>query len=202
MQTKTDISKYVVNVQGKDFITFPGLLQEAHAKGLKSVNTELVNEDLTSPVIKATVTISDNGQEKTFTGYGDANANNVAKKVAGALLRMAETRAIARALRFACNIDMTAIEELDAPDENTVHHQKSAPVSRPTTAAPVTSHKPPVTTAPVASNRPTPTYQSRQPSQVIRPSTFQRAQVVAKPAQPVTTEEAPVASNNVEDVEF
>lgn len=106
---KTDLSKYIVNVQGKDFITFPGLLSEAHAQGLSSIDTELVNEDLSSPVVKATVKLGD----KSFTGYGDANANNVAKKVAGALIRMAETRAVARALRFACNIDMTALEELD-----------------------------------------------------------------------------------------
>ncbi len=29
---------------------------------------------------------------------------------------MAETRSIARALRFACNIDLTALEELDGQD--------------------------------------------------------------------------------------
>ena len=73
--------------------------------------------DLTNPVIKATVTLCSENTEKKFTGYGDANSSNVAKKVAGALIRMAETRAVARALRFACNIDMTAIEELDAPEE-------------------------------------------------------------------------------------
>lgn len=108
---QTDLSKYVVNVQGKDFITFPGLLAEAHAQGLKEVRTELVNTDLKTPVVKATVVIGD----KTFTGYGDASVDNVGRMVAKALLRMAETRAIARALRFACNIDMTALEELD-PD--------------------------------------------------------------------------------------
>lgn len=121
--TKTDLSQYIVNVQGKDFITFPGLLQEAHALGLKEIRTELISPptDLTNPVVKATVILVEDGSplSKVFSGYGDANVNNVAKKVSGALLRMAETRAIARALRFACNIDMAALEELDA-EENVI----------------------------------------------------------------------------------
>ena len=119
---KPDLSKYVVNVQGKDFITFPGLLAEAHGQGLVGIETSLVNpENPKSPIVKAIVTLrsAEAGPQgfKVFTGYGDATETNVAKKVSGALLRMAETRAIARALRFACNIDMTAIEELDADDD-------------------------------------------------------------------------------------
>lgn len=127
METKVDLSKYTVNVQGKDFVTFSGLLALAHEKGLTSIETELVNSDLTNPVIKATVKFGD----KTFTGYGDANTSNVAKKVAGALIRMAETRSLARALRFACNVDMAAIEELDA-EENVISNKK------PITSAPKT----------------------------------------------------------------
>lgn len=200
MQTKTDVSKYVVNVQGKDFITFPGLLQEAHAKGLKSINTDLVNEDLNSPVVKATVTLVDNGLEKSFTGYGDATSTNVAKKVAGALLRMAETRAIARALRFACNIDMAAVEELDA-EENVINNKPAIQQNRPNTAM-----NRPVQTTPVSTPKPAPTYQSRPTSQVVRP--FQRPtqtnQVIQKTAStpaPVTEDNSTVPGN-VEDVEF
>ena len=112
-KSKVDLKPYIVNVQGKDFITFPGLLAIAHDKGLTSINTDFVNESLETPVVKATVTLDG----KVYTGYGDATSTNVAKKVAGALLRMAETRAIARALRFACNIDMTALEEIGVSDD-------------------------------------------------------------------------------------
>lgn len=117
-ETKVN-NKYIVNVQGKDFVTFPGLLAIAHEKGLIGINTDLVNNDLTNPVIKATVSMRDASNPeivRVFTGYGDASVNNVAKKVAGALIRMAETRSVARALRFATNIDMTAIEELDVDE--------------------------------------------------------------------------------------
>ncbi len=126
--TKTDVSRYIVNVQGKDFITFPGLLAEAHAQGLVDIKTDLLNQDMKSPIMRATVTLNVDGKIKTFTGFGDANENNVAKKVAGALIRMCETRAIARALRFACNIDMAALEELDS-DDNVISTPKAAPVA-------------------------------------------------------------------------
>lgn len=122
METKTNLSKYIVSVQGKDFITFPGLLAEAHAQGLTSINTELVNADLKTPIVKATVVLG----TKTFTGYGDATTENVGKMVSKALLRMAETRAVARALRFACNVDMTAIEELDAEATSTAKTTSAA----------------------------------------------------------------------------
>lgn len=132
-KTQVDLSPYIVNVQGKDFITFPGLLAEAHAQGLVAIETNLVNTDMANPVVKATVHIrSDEKTIKLFNGYGDANANNVAKKVAGALLRMAETRAIARALRFACNIDMTALEEIGVEDDAV----SSKPVVAKTVSAP------------------------------------------------------------------
>lgn len=121
MENKTDLSKYIVNVQGKDFITFNGLLVEAHAQGLTKIDTSMVNEDVTNPVFKATVTVDG----KEFTGYGDANVDNVARQVSKALIRMAETRSIARALRFACNIDMAAIEELDGDSSNVVGKSKS-----------------------------------------------------------------------------
>jgi hypothetical protein len=123
MENKTDLSKYIVSVQGKDFITFNGLLAEAHAQGLTKIDTVMVNGDINNPVFKATVTVDG----KEFTGYGDANVDNVARQVSKALIRMSETRSIARALRFACNIDMAAIEELDGDSSNVVGKSKSKP---------------------------------------------------------------------------
>jgi hypothetical protein len=143
LNNKIDLSKYVVNVQGKDFITFPGLLAEAHSQGLVGIETSLINPDSSkNPIVKAIVTLKGEGPQnfKVFTGYGDATETNVAKKVVGALLRMAETRAIARALRFACNIDMTAIEELDA-DEST-HKPTTAPKSFSRAKAPAVESSP------------------------------------------------------------
>ena len=52
------------------------------------------------------------GDCKFFTGYGDADSKNVNQTIALHKIRMAETRAVNRALRLATNIGMTSAEEL------------------------------------------------------------------------------------------
>ncbi len=57
-----------------------------------------------------------------FSGIGDANPENVGKHIVKHLIRMAETRAKARALRDAINIGVTAYEELDAAEPSASNH--------------------------------------------------------------------------------
>src|SRR6202007_3187498 len=49
---------------------------------------------------------------KGFEGYGDANPSNVSSIVHGAEMRVAETRAVNRALRKAYGIGICSVEEL------------------------------------------------------------------------------------------
>jgi len=49
---------------------------------------------------------------KGFVGYGDADPSNVSLMVQGAELRIAETRAVNRALRKAYGIGLCSVEEL------------------------------------------------------------------------------------------
>lgn len=49
---------------------------------------------------------------KLFAGYGDANPTNVSPLVRGAEMRVAETRAVNRALRKAYGIGLCSVEEL------------------------------------------------------------------------------------------
>jgi hypothetical protein len=49
---------------------------------------------------------------KGFVGYGDANPSNISPLVQGAEMRMAETRAVNRALRKAYGIGLASVEEL------------------------------------------------------------------------------------------
>ncbi len=55
------------------------------------------------------------GCEAEFSALGDASPANVGAFLVPALIRMAETRAKGRALRDACNIGQTLIEEI-GPD--------------------------------------------------------------------------------------
>lgn len=47
-----------------------------------------------------------------FTAYGDADKENMSLNIRSSYIRMAETRAIVRCLRFATNIAETSIEEI------------------------------------------------------------------------------------------
>src|SRR5581483_5624204 len=49
-----------------------------------------------------------------FAGYGDADPSNVSPTVRGAEMRVAETRAVNRALRKAYGIGICSVEELGA----------------------------------------------------------------------------------------
>jgi hypothetical protein len=49
---------------------------------------------------------------KGFVGYGDANPSNVSSLVRGAEMRVAETRAVNRALRKAYGIGICSVEEI------------------------------------------------------------------------------------------
>jgi hypothetical protein len=105
------------NVVGeKQVVKYEGLLARAHEDGLRSIHTELVqipskaNGD--AAIVRAVV-VTGRG---TFAGIGDATPGNVNARVTGHLLRVAETRAKARALRDAVNIGLLALEELDEVD--------------------------------------------------------------------------------------
>ena len=51
---------------------------------------------------------------KGFVGYGDADPSNVSALVRGAEMRVAETRAVNRALRKAYGIGLCSVEEIGA----------------------------------------------------------------------------------------
>jgi len=63
-------------------------------------------------VFRATVYKS--AGSRGFVGYGDADPSNVSLSVQGAEMRIAETRAVNRALRKAYGIGICSVEELGA----------------------------------------------------------------------------------------
>ena len=116
--------RFVVNLQGKDFVTYEGLLDTAHQKGLVGIHTDIIqlptSQNGNMCVVKA-VAKTESGE---FHGIGDADPNNVNRLIAKHIIRMAETRAKARALRDLTNIGMTAIEELGGDDAPAPRNQE------------------------------------------------------------------------------
>jgi hypothetical protein len=103
-------NNFIKNLQGRDFILYSGLIWLAHEEGLQGIQTELIEADWENGrfVFKATAT----GKRGTYTGYGDATTRNVSKGILPHALRMAETRAKARALRDYTSIGLCSVEEL------------------------------------------------------------------------------------------
>ncbi len=104
------------------YVTHTGLVRMAKRKRCSGIDVEAV-ANLCDPatgryVFKATVYRSNTCHG--FVGYGDADPCNVSSLVRGAEMRVAETRAVNRALRKAYGIGICSVEEIGTspiPDE-------------------------------------------------------------------------------------
>ncbi len=118
--------RWLTTIEGREFVKYPGLLDLGHQKGIAQIEVEVIQlptaENGHFAVCKATV-VSKTGE--SFIDIGDANPSNCSSKVSKHLLRMASTRAIARALRSFCNIGITALEEIDIADLSEVRDSTS-----------------------------------------------------------------------------
>lgn len=138
--------EFFISRQGKRYVLVAGLLDEAHQRGLKRIDTELIQvpspENGEVAITKAVVELEDG---RTFSGIGDASPENVGKNIAKRLIAMSETRGKARALRDAVNVGVTALEELSDSDghwkeaerqakENQERHLKEVPKDVPKSA--------------------------------------------------------------------
>ncbi len=105
-----------IDLRGKQVVTYRGLLHLAHQRGLLSIETALVQtpskDNAETAIVSSRVTMMVDGGEHAFTGIGDANPKNVGRNIAPHAIRMAETRAKARALRDAVNIGVVSVDEL------------------------------------------------------------------------------------------
>ena len=99
-----------IKLQGKEYVTHSELVEWATKAGLNEVRTEILHIDIDKKqaLIQATAT----GERGTFQGIGDALPDNVGRMIAVHWIRMAETRAVNRALRLYTGRSTTSIDEL------------------------------------------------------------------------------------------
>jgi hypothetical protein len=104
----------ILYLEGKWYVTQSGLLGIAHRKRCMGIQVEPVigfcDPAASRWAFKATVYKSRTC--KGFVGYGDADPYNVSPLIRGAEMRVAETRAVNRALRKAYGIGICSVEEI------------------------------------------------------------------------------------------
>jgi len=120
-----DPNTHLVNKGGAKFIRMAGLFAKLadDGKSLLKVETEMIQwptdkgedgKEFGEARCKARVEVDmGGGKIAVYEGYGDASSKNVSgPQVLNALPRMAESRAIVRALRWATRSEYTAAEEV------------------------------------------------------------------------------------------
>jgi hypothetical protein len=99
--------------QPREAIAYAELLSRAHDEGLKSIQTQILAQPSEENGHRAIVKAIAEVERGHFEGLGDADPGNVEDFLAPHLIRVAETRAKARALRDAVNCGIVSFEELD-----------------------------------------------------------------------------------------
>jgi hypothetical protein len=119
-------------LENRWYVTHSGLVHIAQRRrcfGIKTAIEDRLSDPLANRwVFKATVYKSPSS--RGFVGYGDADPSNVSPLVRGAEMRVAETRAVNRALRKAYGIGLCSVEELGwlsgAPNPPQVRRQQES----------------------------------------------------------------------------
>jgi len=101
-------------IDGRWYVTHSGLLRLARRKKCCGIHIDMAPEfcDPRSSRWTCRATVYKSPSCKGFVGYGDADPTNVDPLVHGAELRMAETRAVNRALRKAYAVPLCSVEEI------------------------------------------------------------------------------------------
>ncbi len=110
--------EFIKSIEGRDFVTYQGLLDLAHQRGLTRIEVEIVQsptaENQLTAIVKA---LAETKTGEKFSDVGDADPRNTNSKVSKHLLRMASTRAKARCLRDLSNVGIACLEEISDFDE-------------------------------------------------------------------------------------
>jgi len=99
---------------GRWYVTHVGLLRLAQREACTGIRVQPVREfcEATASRWAFKATVFKSRACRGFVGYGDADPSNVSSIVRGAEMRVAETRAVNRALRKAYGIGICSVEEI------------------------------------------------------------------------------------------
>jgi hypothetical protein len=106
-------------LDGRWYVTHTGLLRLARRRRCQGIHVRPVSMfcDASSHRWAFEATVYKSKSCRGFSGYGDADPSNVSSLVHGAEMRVAETRAVNRALRKAYGIGICSVEEIGSVAE-------------------------------------------------------------------------------------
>lgn len=106
-------------LDGSWYVTHTGLIRLATRRRCCGIEVQLIPEfsDALNRRYAFKATVHKSRQSPGFVGYGDADPSNVSYLVQGAEMRVAETRAVNRALRKAYGIGICSVEEIGSRAE-------------------------------------------------------------------------------------
>ena len=99
-------------MEGRDYVLYGGLLELVKQRGLKRISTKVIQIPSMDNGMYGVVEAEVETEDGIFKEVGDASPESVNRAIQPHLLRMAATRAKARAMRDAVGVDMVALEEL------------------------------------------------------------------------------------------
>jgi len=116
------------------YVTHTGLIRLATRRRCSGIHVQPIPEfsDALNRRYAFKATVYKSRQSPGFSGYGDADPSNVSFLVHGAEMRVAETRAVNRALRKAYGIGICSVEEigsLSEPSQTSTEPEKLPPQS-------------------------------------------------------------------------
>ena len=115
----------ILLLDGRWYVTHTGLIRLAARRRCSGIHVQVLPEfsDGLNRRYAFRATVYKSRQSPGFVGYGDADPSNVSFLVHGAEMRVAETRAVNRALRKAYGIGICSVEEIGSLDR----HAEPAP---------------------------------------------------------------------------
>jgi hypothetical protein len=101
-------------LSGRWYVTHAGLIRLAKRSRCSGMQVQPVRQlsDQATSRYAFRATVYKSASCRGFVGYGDADPSNVSSLVRGAEMRVAETRAVNRALRKAYGIGICSVEEI------------------------------------------------------------------------------------------
>jgi len=125
----------VLLLSGRWYITHAGLIRLAKRCRCFGIQVHPVRQlsDQSTGRYAFRATVYKSPECRGFVGYGDADPSNVSPLVHGAEMRVAETRAVNRALRKAYGIGICSVEELGSLSESGTSSEASKLPPQPST---------------------------------------------------------------------